>query len=339
MEGRIRQSLTATAGKSLGLACGNCQVSGSSQTPGFFTPATARFQEPVFNASTHTKKQRKQSYRERRKPGGQPWSCDLDFRTLIGRWEQPAPAGPGGGDRCHGATALVGFLRKQPIGIARFPARSELALGVGGGGGGAGSLDRGSARCEPAGQVSAARSDIRADGPESWPCPGPLPAARPRGRRGRLAGSSVARPGSARPAEPSSVTASILRGEQKRTHVHRLANRGPGVGPGLPRTLVEEPAQHPFCSCSCAPVPTVNPAQTSGTPHFPPEDQNSVLFLRPSTVACRATVFWVYCVPRAWDPLCYNCSSTIRPGRGVVKDTDCTTFLGFESRLSHVLAQ
>lgn len=41
VEGKIRRSLTETLGKSLGLVCGNCQVSGSSQTPGVFTPAPA----------------------------------------------------------------------------------------------------------------------------------------------------------------------------------------------------------------------------------------------------------------------------------------------------------
>ncbi|CAK7294589.1 hypothetical protein VULLAG_LOCUS4145 [Vulpes lagopus] len=64
-------------------------------------------------------------------PGaGASSSRDLAFRVLIGHWQDPAPAAPGGGDKCHATTPLVGFPRKQPIGIGRLPARSELARGT-----------------------------------------------------------------------------------------------------------------------------------------------------------------------------------------------------------------
>lgn len=80
------------------------------------------------------------------------------------------------------------------------------------------------------------------------------------------------------------------------------------------------------------------PAQTSGTSPISPVKTETALFLELSTVTSRATVFWAYCVPRAWDPFAYNCSPTIPPQREVVKDTARITFPGFESGLFHLLA-
>ena len=69
-------------------------------------------------------------------------------------------------------------------------------------------------------------------------------------------------------------------------------------------------------------------AQTPGAAHLP----RNVKTLYSSRTLPRSRagllLFWVHCVPRAWDPLSYKCSSALPPHWGVVKDAECIPLRG-----------
>lgn len=140
-------------------------------------------------------------------------------------------------------------------------------------------MDRGSARCEPAGEVSAARLNLTGLRARHRP-------AQPRSRRpGPVPERKVLRC----PSQLGEARGALCRGpEPERTRekarVFPDGETGPGVGPGSPPVSVEEPAWHPLCSCWCTPVPTTGPGTLQSVddpspdlwhfPHLPGEDRN-----------------------------------------------------------------
>lgn len=271
-----------TRAQSFGLACGNCQVSGISQIPGFFTPTPAPFQAPVlFKSSTKAKKHEDDQLLRVPEAQVEPPSPDLAFRTLIGRREHPAPAAHGGGT---GATAQghwsvssgssqsesAGFRREVSWRAAWGLRRRRAEFGPG---------FRPLRACWR-GECGALGLAGRADPAQPRSAPGD-PA-----RRGRLAGSAVARPGWARPAEPSVADPQAVRA-QRSTRVRRRGVRprgGAGVASGVGGRAGLAPVGFwfPYSGAyrrAWRAAVWMSAAQTSGTSPIPGEDRSSVLFL------------------------------------------------------------
>lgn len=159
--------------------------------------------------------------------------------------------------------------------------------------------------------------------------PRPAPTTRPRGRSGRLAVSSVARPGPARPAEPSSVAAWE---ESRKARVFADPQR-PGGGAGVAPGVGGRAGPAPVLCLFLRPGACRDPSPVLW--HSPPSPWRPKLCALPvpSAVTCRAAVFGcTACHVPGTRPLTSVAPQYLRGGECL--RTGCTTLPGFESRPS-----